>query len=190
MRPIAVSSLICAAALAACSPAEKGADQAKAPSAANVASAVTGQAPKPKVGVWESTMTMNAGPAPMKVTSRMCIDAAMVAGDDWVKNQSSNGGQTALPDCTVSVKTSLSGYTTDSTCTTPQGKIITHAVATGDFQSTYVMDITSRMDPPPPGLPAGVAAENKMKVEARYIGPCPPGQAGGLIAGSLKMQGG
>jgi len=187
MRRVAACLVLSTAAIAACSPSEnKGG--AKAPSAANVASAVTGQPPKPKVGLWESSMTMKAGPAPMTVTSQMCIDEAMVAGDDWVKNQSANGGQTALPDCQVAVKTNLGGYTTDSTCTTPQGKIVTHAVATGDFQSAYTMDITSRMDPPPPGMPPGGSAENKMAVSARYVGPCPAGQKGGLVAGSVKMQ--
>lgn len=187
MRRLA-ACLAVTAILTSCSPKDEDKTAAAAPSAANVASAVTGKAPKPKVGIWETTMTMNAGPAPMQVSSQMCIDAAMVSGDDWVKTQSSGDGQAGRPDCQVAVKTSLSGYTTDSTCTTPQGKMITHAVATGDFQSAYTMDITSRMDPPPANLPAGMAAENTMKVQAHYLGPCAPGQKGGVIAGSVKMQ--
>lgn len=179
MRVAAI--LFACTALAACSP--KGEDAA-APNAAGAVAgakaALTGQPPKPRVGVWETSMNMD-GPAPMKVSSQVCIDEAMLAGDAWLKpeGQQAQGG----PDCQQSVKGTLSGYTIDAVCKMGGRTITTHGVASGDFKSAYVMDMTMRMDPAPAGSPA----ETKMQVAARYLGPCPAGQAGGVIAGSTKM---
>lgn len=183
MRTAAACLAVSVLALGACSP--KG-DQGSAPAAPSAAGAVagakaalTGQPPKPKVGVWETTMNMG-GAAPMKVSSQVCIDAAMLSGDAWLKNNQKSG---SAPDCQQTVQGTLSGYTVDSVCKMAGRTMITHGVASGDFNTAYVMDMTTRMDPSPPGRPA----ETRMQISARYLGPCPAGQAGGPIAGSIKM---
>lgn len=178
MRTVVACLVVSAFALSACSP--KG-DQASAPSAAGAVAgaktALTGQPPKPKAGIWETTMNMG-GATPMKVSSQVCLDAAMLNGDAWLSQRTQGAA-----DCRQTVKGTLSGYTVDSVCKISGRTMVTHAVASGDFNTAYVMDMTTRSDPPSEGMPA----EMKMQVSARYLGPCAPGQAGGAIAGSTKM---
>jgi hypothetical protein len=175
---IAVICILTAAALAACSPKGEGAaDKPTAGGASNPLAAVTGP-PRPKAGVWESTMTM-ASPAPMTVSSQVCIDEAMLKDDQWMKPQGQPGGM----ECEQQMLNVSGGYGFKSTCKMGERTTTAEGRATGDFNSAYRMDITSRTDPVPQGMPA----ESKMTVEARYMGPCAPGQAGGPVPGSVKM---
>jgi hypothetical protein len=54
------------------------------------------------------------------------------------------------------------------------------AVITGDFESSYRSDMVIRYDPPQQGM-----KDMKMVQEARWLGPCKPGQK----PGDIMMQG-
>lgn len=176
---LTVCVLSAALAVGACSKAEGEKPAAPGAGAPNPVAALAGP-PKPQPGLWESTMTMQS-PAPMKVSTQVCIDQAMVSGDDWMKT---NSDRADMPDCQQAVTPAPGGYMMKSTCKFQGRTIVTEAKASGNFRDTYVMEIASRTDP----APAGIKADGKMTVAMKRLGPCAPGQAAGPVAGSVKMQ--
>jgi hypothetical protein len=61
----------------------------------------------------------------------------------------------------------------------------TSGVASGDFNSAYKVDSTTRMNPAP--MPQ--MAESKMTIEAKWAGPCPAGRKPGdmVMANGMVM---
>ena len=69
------------------------------------------------------------------------------------------------------IKRGLTGeFTFDAVCSKGGYSGVTHAVVTGDFNSTYVWDVATTVNLP--GRPPMVV---KSHSEARYLGPCPAG---------------
>lgn len=179
MRHAAACLVAASALVAACSP--KGDGQAAGAkvegAAAKAIDAVTGP-PKPKAGLWESKMAM-AAPQPMTVSSQICLDEAMLKDDAWLKG----GDQAAAANCTQNHTPTPGGYAFESKCVMGATTVTSKGIAAGDFNKAYKVELTSHMEPAPQGMPA----ETKTTIFATYLGPCPAGQAGGAVAGSVKM---
>jgi hypothetical protein len=71
------------------------------------------------------------------------------------------------------------GFTT--VCHIGSRTVTTSGVASGDFSTSYSVDLTTRMDPSPPGLPGQLHTT----VQAKWEGPCPAGTKPGLVSTRL-----
>ena len=177
MRRVASCLFVVLAALSACSKspapaASSGAASAPAPRAPALFSR-----PHPRLGLWRMTMINHIGPG-MTVSSEVCLD-----------QQTENAAFQAAPS--VRSKRNCDepkfgpapggGVAFDMVCNSQDRKVTTHAVMAGDFNSAYTMDMTTRMDPAPPGMADGM----KMHTDAKWLGPCKPGQTPGQM--SVKM---
>ena len=74
------------------------------------------------------------------------------------------------------------GLAFDTACKTDGRTVTVHATLSGDFHNAYAMDVTSQLSPAPAGMPS----EFRTHTEARWIGPCKPGQAPGHMAFKLS----
>jgi hypothetical protein len=173
-----------ALALAACSKKAEDAATSNATPAAAPAAAL-----KPQVGLWEAVTQMQmpvAGAPAMKMSMQVCIDEASLRDDGWVQ-----GGQQQSVDgteCSRAVTPAPGGYSVKTTCTAKGGGVTNiDSHITGDFKTRYSMANTIHVQ----GGPAQAqAADIRSTGEFRYLGPCPAGQAGGLVPGSMKMAAG
>ena len=135
--------------------------------------------PTRKPGLWEirliDTATKAAG-----LTMQQCTDAATD------KDLTSNLSPMAKQTCAKSdVRKTAAGYMTDAVCTVNGMSMTTHSDITGDFDSAYSMNVTSKAS----GTPNGVPRETAMTVEAKWLGPCKPGQKPGdiVMPGGFKL---
>jgi len=123
--------------------------------------------PKRKSGLWEITTSEPGGPPGPIAT--MCIDEKL---DDMAK-QLSAGAVT----CTrQELRREGDRYISDSVCKIGDSTATTHAVISGDFESTYQADIRARYSPPLMGMTEGRSVMN-----AKWLGPCRAGQRPGDI---------
>ena len=123
--------------------------------------------PKRKSGLWEITTSEPGGPPGPIAT--MCIDEKL---DDMAK-QLSAGAVT----CTrQELRREGDRYISDSVCKIGDSTATTHAVISGDFESTYQADIQARYSPPLMGMTEGRSVMN-----AKWLGPCRAGQRPGDI---------
>jgi hypothetical protein len=184
---VAIFCLAGVALLGACSKAPTASTasaSATAPAAPAAAAAPAApglfERPHPKAGLWEMAMTSNAGPG-VSFTSQVCIDAS-TEGSAF-----QGGGPRSVSKACGDQKISAApggGFAMDATCKADGRTITTHMVASGDFNSAYTLDMTSQMDPAPPGFSGGMHTQ----VKARWLGACKPGQAPGhrtMTAGGL-----
>lgn len=142
--------------------------------------ATAADAPKRKSGLWEvkTQMTGMPGQGPMQ----MCIDQA----NDNVMIERNDPRSKA--DCPVmEVRPGAGKMTVHSVCRHDGTTATTDAVITGDFENSYRSDMVTRFNPPQNGM-----KEMKMTQEARWLGPCKPGQKPGDIimpgVGKMNMQ--
>ncbi len=142
-----------------------------APAASSVAQTDAGPTRKP--GWWEMQLTLSGPtPSPAHQVVRMCTDATT----DKVQsplgvNMNGNG----CPP--VKTARTATGWTVAGSCNTGQMTITASAVATGDFNDRYHVDIDTHLDPPP----APQAAEVKIAMDAHWLGECPAGKKPGDI---------
>jgi hypothetical protein len=137
--------------------------------------------PKRKSGLWEVNTQMTGMPAgmPGQGPMQMCIDQA----SDNVMNGRSD--PRAKADCPVmEVRPGAGKVTVHSVCRHGATTATTDAVITGDFDKSYRSDMVTRFNPPQNGM-----KEMKMTQEARWLGPCKPGQKPGdiIMPGGGKM---
>ncbi len=181
MRRVATLLISCLTLVAACS---KGptAGQTAAPApkpAASMVPAALFSKPHPKAGLWETTMSTSAGPG-MRMSGEMCLDAQTEQAAFATAPQSSTSRDCSPPTFGPGP---AGGMVFDATCRTKGRTVTTHGVATGDFSSAYTLDITTKMDPPPPGMDGGA----RIQIQAKWLGPCKPGQKPGHV--SMRMTG-
>jgi len=136
--------------------------------------------PARKPGLWELKMNLNNPKIPPQVVQQ-CIDAATD------KQMLSNFGGAAQRTCQRETTTRTSGeYVIDSVCTIAGGATTnTHTVISGDLSSAYTMRSNAKRQggPEVPGRPA--RGETHIVVEAKWLGPCGPGQRpGDMIMGN------
>jgi hypothetical protein len=124
--------------------------------------------PKRKAGLWEQSVHSGQ----MNQTTRICLDAATEAklgieGTPKGPNPCAQSAVTRTPG----------GWEFSSTCDMAEmGRMTTHGVASGDFGSSYRVDVDSTTT----GAQAPeMNGEHKFSIEAKWLGPCPAGMAGG-----------
>ena len=128
--------------------------------------------PHPKPGLWRTSASTNALPG-LGMTGELCLDASNE--DDAF----SSSGRSLAKDCGPwKFQRVEAGFDLTIVCHLGRRTITTSGVATGDFISSYAADLTTRTDPPAPGLPA----EMSSTIRAKWIGPCPPGQKPGQMS--------
>lgn len=138
--------------------------------------------PRRKSGLWEMKTQMEGMPSqgPMQ----MCVDQA---SDNLMRDE----GSRQKPDCPVMEVSQGAGgkVILHSVCRMEKTTATTDAVMTGDFNSGYRSDMKIRYNPPMHGM-----SEMKMVQEARWLGPCKPGQKPGDVmmpgmpGGKMNMQ--
>lgn len=137
-------------------PAGEGAGSAPA------AAAGTLDAPKP--GLWRVSTAMEGMPGGASVPAQeVCIKEA--------KLEAPGGAQQAGADCTTQPFTRQGdAMVATSACTLP-GNMKTDSTirVTGDFNSRYVTEVTTKMDP----APTPQMAQTKITMTAERIGDCP-----------------
>jgi hypothetical protein len=138
------------------------------------------EVPPRKAGQWKiEIIPETTGSAPA-ITTEVCLDAdsdkalmqsglAMAGGDCQVLSSAKNGDQTVF----------------DSTCTMGPMKTTSHIVISGDFQSSYEMQIISDIE----GGPAQLPKHSVMSQKATWTGACTNGMEPGdmLMPGGMKI---
>ena len=146
-------------------------------STALVTSALATDMPKRKPGLWEINMRMEGAPSmgPMQ----QCIDQNT---DNLMQQKAKDNKQ----DCSVmDVKPSGNKVTIHAVCKMEGSTVTTDGVFEGAFESSYKGTMKSRYNPPMHGM-----SESNMTQEARWIGPCKPGQKpGDVIMPNMGMGG-
>ena len=133
-----------------------------------VGSVQAAEMPKRKAGLWEINTRMDGMPAMGAI--QQCIDQNT---DDLMQQQARKEKQ----NCSVIDITPLGNkVTVHSVCKVQSSTATTDAVFIGSFDSSYKGDMHTRFSPPMHGT-----SETKMSFDARWIGPCKPGQKPGEV---------
>ena len=138
--------------------------------------------PARKAGLWEIKIAIEGRGAAMP-SIQHCIDAAT----DKLMN--TMGANARAESCSKKdVRVSGNTVTVDSVCEIGNGATaVSHAVVTGDFNSSYVVKVNSKRNggPTVPGAPA----ESNMTIEAKWLGPCKADQRPGdmIMANGMKI---
>lgn len=137
-------------------PAGEGAGSAPA------AAAGTLDAPKP--GLWRVSTAMEGAPGGASIPAQeICIKEA--------KLEAPGDAQQAGADCTTQPFTRQGDAMVATTACTLPGNMKTDSTirVTGDFNSRYVTEVTTKMDP----APTPQMAQTKITMTAERIGDCP-----------------
>ncbi|MHB9103203.1 MAG: DUF3617 domain-containing protein [Sulfuricella sp.] len=136
--------------------------------------ALAADTPKRKTGLWEIKSQMEGMPS--MGAMQQCIDQNT---DDLMQQRAKK----EKPDCSVmDVKSQGSKVTMHSVCKFEGTTATTDAVFVGAFDSAYKGDMKTRYNPPMHGI-----SESKMTMEAKWLGPCKPGQKpGDVIMPNMK----
>lgn len=137
-------------------------------------------APKRKPGLWEMNTSSSAAPGQI-TTMQQCIDAR---SDDLMQRQ---GADMSKEKCSKNdIRASGDSVAFESVCRFEGTTATTRGRFTGRFDSAYRGDMTTTYDPPMMGM-----REARTTIEARWVGPCRPGQKPGDIVmpgmGSTNM---
>jgi hypothetical protein len=125
--------------------------------------------PHPKAGLWRTSMSTNAGPG-ITMTGELCVDSST---ED---SAFSANGRSISKDCEpTQFAPSDGGFAFTAVCHAKGRTITTKGLATGDFRTSYALDVSTQIDPSPAGLPP----EMHTKMQATWLGPCKPGQKPG-----------
>lgn len=141
----------------------------------NIAEAIDLPARKP--GLWELTITAAAGlPA---TTIKQCIDAQT---DAKMQNSGTAMVEKMGGKCSKNTmqRTSI-GYQGEAICEFQGSKMVAKTLLTGDFQTQYSGEVTTKFDPP-----VGSQGGTTMKMSGKFLGPCETG----MIPGDTLMPNG
>ncbi|MGZ3409106.1 MAG: DUF3617 domain-containing protein [Xanthobacteraceae bacterium] len=143
-------------------------------------SVAAAELPPRKPGLWELKMNFarNAPPQAMQ----QCIDAAT---DKLMRSPSGRPG--AEEDCSKrDISTNGDQTIVDSVCTYGGKTMNSHMVITGSFDSSYVMNITTKSEG---ALAPGEMSELSMTLQGKWLGPCAADQKPGdmILPGGTKM---
>jgi hypothetical protein len=126
--------------------------------------------PRRKSGLWEITISNNGAKGGQAM--QQCIDEKT---DDLTKN---NMVGTEKQSCTKNeIRREGNKTITESVCKMSGSTATTRGVFTGQFDSNYQADIKSTYEPPLHGM-----KESASTIEAKWLGPCKPGQKAGDIS--------
>ena len=135
--------------------------------------------PTRKAGLWELKMLRAGSPAP-EMTMQQCTDEStdkqMTASFSPMAKQNCSKNDTAK---------TATGYVTDSVCSFNGTTMTSHSETTGDFNSGYVVKVTSHNDTAPAGMPR----DNNVTLEAKWLGDCGKDQRPGdiVMPGGFRM---
>jgi hypothetical protein len=141
--------------------------------------ALAAELPLRKAGLWEMKIVRTGGSVP-EMTMQHCTDPTTD------KEMNNSVSPLAKQICTrQDVVKTASGYVTDSVCSVAGVSMTTHAEISGDFNSGYTVTSTTHSDKGPTGKPLDATT----KIQAKWMGDCPPGQKPGdiLMPGGFKM---
>lgn len=131
-------------------------------------SAAAAEMPKRKPGLWEVNARMAGMPSPGPV--QQCIDQT---SDDLMQQRANAQKQ----NCSViEVRPQGNKVSVHSVCKVNNSTATTDAVFVGAFDSAYKGDMLTRFSPPLNGM-----SESRVAVDARWLGPCSPGQKPGDV---------
>ena len=137
-------------------------------SASLATTATAADMPKRKAGLWEINMRMDGAPSMGPI--QQCIDQN-------TDNLMQQKAKEQKPDCSVmDVKTSGNRVTIHSVCNMEGTTVTSDGVFEGAFDASYRGTMKSRYNPPMHGM-----SESNMTQEARWLGPCKPGQKPGDV---------
>jgi hypothetical protein len=123
--------------------------------------------PKRKPGLWQHNVTSIGAPAPATAMT-MCTDERM---DKMLADR---------PDaqrCSQqTVRRDGNAVVVEAVCMQQNSTVRTRGRFSGDFNSNYSGEMHSTFDPPLHGM-----KESRQKIDARWIGPCKPGQKPGDV---------
>lgn len=135
--------------------------------------------PKRKAGLWEINTQMAGQPSHGPI--QQCIDANT---DNIMQQQAA---KSEFKCSVMDMKRQGDKTLMHSVCKIEATTATTDAVISGNFDSGYRNDMTIRYDPPMMGM-----ATAKMTQEAKWLGPCKPGQKPGDVVmpgmGKFNMQ--
>lgn len=141
--------------------------------------ATAGDMPKRKPGLWEINTRMAGQPSHGPI--QQCIDA----NTDNIMQQ--EAAKSEFKCSAMDVKRQGDKTLMHSVCKIEATTATTDAVISGNFESGYRNDMSVRYDPPLMGM-----ATAKMTQEAKWLGPCKPGQKPGDVVmpgmGKFNMQ--
>jgi hypothetical protein len=135
--------------------------------------------PTRKAGLWEMKMARTGSPAP-DTTMQHCTD------ENTDKEMSTTFSPMAKEMCSKQdIQKTATGYVSDSVCKVGAMTITSHSETTGDFNSGYVVKITSHTE----GGPTAVPRDSTSTVEAKWLGACKPDQKPGdiVMPGGFKL---
>ncbi|MEW5888304.1 MAG: DUF3617 family protein [Pseudomonadota bacterium] len=130
--------------------------------------ALAADLPKRRSGLWQITNSSPGMPAG-GMTMQQCIDENT---DDMMRQ--SLGGATDTQCAQQEVRREGERMIVTSVCRMGGTTATTRAVFTGKLDSNYRAEIKSSYDPPMMGMKEGTAV-----LEAKWLGPCKPGQKPG-----------
>lgn len=131
-------------------------------------SALAADMPKRKSGLWEINTRMEGMPGmgPMQ----QCIDQNT---DDLMQQQAKK----EKTNCSVmDIKPQGNKVSIHSVCKMEGSTATTDGVFIGAFDSSYKGNMHTRFSPPMHGM-----SESKMAIDAKWLGPCKPGQKPGDV---------
>jgi len=130
--------------------------------------ALAADTPKRKSGLWEINSQMEGMPS--MGAMQQCIDQKT---DDLMQQRAKK----EKLDCSVmDVKPQGNKVAMHSVCKFEGTTATTDVVFIGAFDSAYKGDMKTRYNPPMHGI-----SESKMTMEAKWLGPCKPGQKPGDV---------
>ncbi len=131
-------------------------------------SALAADMPKRKSGLWEINMRNNGSPSMGPI--QQCVDQNT---DNLMQQKAKEHTQ----DCSVmDVKPSGNKVTVHSVCKMDGSTATTDGVFEGAFDSSYKGTMKTKFSPPMHGM-----SESNMALDARWLGPCKPGQKPGDV---------
>ena len=124
--------------------------------------------PKRKAGLWQQTVTASGVGMPPTSMS-MCTDEKT---DDLMNDRAGSSQR-----CTQqSARKQGNTFVVEAVCKEGTTTIRTRGVFSGDFNTRYNGELHSTFDPPMHGM-----KEMTQKIDARWAGPCKPGQKPGDV---------
>jgi len=136
--------------------------------------------PTRKPGLWE-LKTSTEGQSAASQVMKQCVDAATDA------QMQSFGASISAKMCEQEARREGDSIVTDAVCRMGPITMRTHSVTTGDFNSAYTTKTTTKQEGGP-AMP-GMGGNNATTIEARWTGPCEPGQRPGdiIMANGMKV---
>jgi hypothetical protein len=141
--------------------------------------AVAVDLPTRKAGLWEIKTTLQEQKMPPQIMQQ-CVDAAT----DKLMNEKFGGGKDVCPK--QDIRKSGSTIIAESSCKIGAVSTTTRAVYEGDFDSAYTVKVSTTQEggPQRPQLPA----RTNMTIQAKWMGPCKPGQKPGDVEAPNGMK--